>query len=93
MIEYAIVLLTDLEDIREACRIDVQFGTARLSLDGDIVRAFVKCTNHAYYDYPFDNCLGYGLELVPPELRPIFEYLFETLKETIVWNEQGNIFE
>lgn len=88
MIAYAIVLLTDLEDIKEACRINVQFGTAGLSLDGDTVRAFVQCTNHAYHDHPYDNCLAYGLTLLPPELRSIFEYLFETLREVFVWNEQ-----
>ena len=88
MIEYAMILLTDLEDIHEASRIEVRYGTITHNICGEMVRAFVKSTNHAYHDYPFDNCLGYGLELVPPEMRPIFEYLYETLKETIVWDEQ-----
>lgn len=91
MIAYAMILLTDLGDIHEACRIEVQYGTRTVSICGETVRAFVKCTNHAYHDHPFGNCLGYGLELIPPEMRPIFEYLYETLKEVFVWDEQENI--
>lgn len=87
MIAYAIVLLTDLEDIFEADRIEVCYGTNTCKIDGEMVRTFVKATNHAYHDFPYSDCLSYGLTLVPPEMRPIFEYLYETLKETIIWNE------
>jgi len=87
MIAYAVVLLTPIENIHEAQRVLVCYGTTNHSICGDVVRAFVMSTNHAYHDYPFDNCLGYGLELIPPEMRPIFEYLYETLKEVFVWNE------
>ncbi len=87
MIAYAIVLLTDIADIRTAERIKIQIGTRVGCMDADTVRAFVKCTNHAYHDYPYQDCLTMGLEMIPPELRPIFEYLYIKLKETIVWNE------
>jgi len=87
MIEYAIVLLTDVEDVRKAGMIDVQYGTATLSLCGELVRSFIRSTNHAYHDYPYSNCLAYGLEHIPPELRPILAHLYDTLKEVIVWNE------
>lgn len=89
MIAYTIMLLTEIADIKEAPHIAIQCGTEELHICGDIVRAFVRCTNHAYHDYPFDDCLGYGLELIPPELRSVFAYLYETLKETIVWNEES----
>ena len=82
------VLLTNMEDIHEASRIEVRYGTTTLNICGETVRAFVRATNHTYHDYPLDNCLGYGLSLVPPEMRPIFEYLYETLKETIAWDKQ-----
>lgn len=87
MIAYAMVLLTDLEDIREVRHIVVQYGTAKLSLDGEAVRQFVKCTNHAYHDYPYQDCLAYGLALLAPEFRPVFKHLYETLREVFVWNE------
>ena len=93
MIVYAIVLLTDLADIRKAKRIYVRYGTTRHSIDADVVRDFVKCTNHAYHDFPYGNCLEYGLLLVPPVMRPVFEYLYETLREVFVWNEPENTFE
>ena len=87
MIEYAIVLLTAIEDIHSAERICVQHGTKEINICGTMVREFVKATNHAYHDFPYSDCLTYGLELIPPEMRPIFEYLFETLRETLIWNE------
>lgn len=87
MVAYAIVLLTDMEDVHEACRIEVRYGTITHSICGETVRAFVRATNHTYHDYPNRNCLACGLEFVPPEMRPIFEYLYETLKETIVWTD------
>lgn len=88
MIAYAIVLLTDIEDIHKAESIDIMYGTAELSLHGEAVRRFVECTNHAYHDFPYYDCLTAGLEFVPPKLRFIFAHLYETLKETIVWDEQ-----
>lgn len=88
MIAYAVVLLTDLEDTKKACTIDVQYGLARLDLCGELVRSFIRATNHAYHDYPFHDCLTLGLETVPPELRPILAYLYETLREVFVWHEQ-----
>ena len=87
MIAYAIVLLTAAADIQRVERIEVQVGTKSCSLDGDTVRAFINCTNHAYHDFPSHDCLAYGLELIPPELREIFAYLYETLKEVFIWNE------
>ena len=87
MIAYALVLLTDLEGIKTASRIEVRHGTVVHSICGEIVRAFVQATNHAYHDFPYDNCLAYGLKLVPPTMRPIFEYLYETLREVFIWSE------
>jgi len=81
------ILLTDMEDVHEACRIEVRYGTTTHNICGSVVRDFVKCTNHAYHDYPYKNCLEVGLGLIPPEMRPIFEYLYETLREVFVWNE------
>lgn len=92
MIAYAVMLLTDLEDVEEADTIDVVYGTRKLGLSGVVVRSFVRSTNHAYHDFPYDDCLSYGLSLVPPPLRPIFKYLYETLKETILWDEQSSEF-
>lgn len=89
MIAYAVVLLTDIGDALEAPRIEVQYGTKRLDLCGEVVRAFVRSTNHAYHDFPYSDCLDCGLTLVPPELREIFRHLYNTLKETIVWDEQS----
>ena len=89
MIAYSIVLLTEMDDIEEAPRIQVRCGTGMLSVDGAMVREFVKCTNHAYHDYPYYDCLTVGLALIPSELRSIFEYLYETLREVFVWNEEG----
>jgi len=88
VIEYAIVLLTNIEDVKKVNRVKVRFGTEVYSINGEIARAFVESTNHAYHDYPHHNCLEHGLEFVPPELRPIFEYLYETLREVCPWNEQ-----
>lgn len=91
MLEYAIVLLTDLENVPNAERIEVRYGTTVHNICGETVRSFVKCTNHAYHDYPFDDCLAHGLSLIPPEFRPIFEYLYETLKETIIWTDPNTV--
>lgn len=85
MIAYKVVLLTDIENVLEACTIDIMYGTSKLSLCGEMVRTFVRATNHAYHDYPFDDCLELGLTLVPPELRYILRYLYETLKGEIEW--------
>ena len=86
MIAYAMVLLTAHDDVLKADTIDVQYGTKDYKVCGDMVRAFIRATNHSYYEYPYEDCLAYGLELVPPVLRPIITYLYETLKETIVWD-------
>lgn len=88
MIACEIVLLTNVEDIEKVKYIKVQCGAGELILPGEVIRSFVKCANHAYHDYPHRDCLTVGLEFVPPELRPIYEYLYETLKETIIWDEQ-----
>lgn len=85
MIAYAVILLTPIENIHEAQRVLVRYGTTRYSICGEVVRAFVMSTNHAYHDFPYTDCLAHGLTLVPPEMRPIFEYLYETLKEVFVW--------
>jgi len=87
MIAYTIVLLTDLEDVHSANAVTVQHGTVRITFPGELVRDFVRTTNHAYHDFPYQNCLEYGLVLFPPAMRPIFEYLYETLKEVFVWNK------
>ena len=87
MIAYAITLVTTMETITTASMVEVAIGTDQLVIRGSMVRDFVRCTNHAYHDYPYYDCLTMGLELVPPELRSIFRYLYETLKEVFVWNE------
>ena len=93
MIEYAIILLTDVADIHKAKRIEVRYEDTEHSIDGEVVRAFVRSTNHAYHDHPHADCLSCGLELIPPAMRSIFEYLYETLREVWIWNEQDSQFE
>ena len=91
MIAYAMVLITDRADVLKAKTIDVQYGTKEYQICGDMMRAFIRATSHSYYEYPHEDCLAYGLNLVPPMLQPIIGYLYETLKETIIWNEQENV--
>lgn len=84
MIAYAIVLLTDLDDVNTITYITVQLGTDTFSLHGEVVRSFVRCTNEAYAIYPKAECLEVGLKLIPPEFRPLFEHLYKRLGGIIV---------
>ena len=84
MIAYAMMLITDRADVHKADTIDVRYGTKDYQMCGEMVRAFIRATSHSYYNYPHEDCLEFGLQLVPPMVRPIIEYLYETLKETIL---------
>ena len=79
MIAYTMMLLTDLEDVNKADFIRVQCGTGVVQICGEAVRGFVVAANKAFKCFPGEDCLGQGLELIQPELRPVFEYLYEEL--------------
>ena len=83
MVALANTLLTDIEDVNEAFDIEMMWDGHVRHLCGFVVRAFVAATNEAYSMFPGKDCLADGLELIPPEMRDVFEYLYEELKEVI----------
>ena len=83
MITYAIVTLTDPENLSSACIKEVQYGTEVLGLPGDLVRSFVECTNKGYLTDPWEDVIEEGLELRPPPFRPVFRHLYEEMKDRI----------
>lgn len=83
MIAYAIVILTNLEDLKVTSTIEVRYGTEILNLDGEVVRAFVRCANNGYETFPWLDVLAEGLELISPFARPIYRHLYEEMKDKI----------
>lgn len=84
MVAYAIVLLTDLDDVNTVAFMEVQTGTDMLVMRGEVVRSFVQCTNKAYETFPEAACLEEGLKLIPPTLQPVFAHLYEKLGGIII---------
>ncbi len=83
MVALADTLLTGVEDIRTAPLIKVMWDGCERYLCGDMVRDFIHTINEAYRSFPKQDCLADALSLLPPEMRSVFEYLYEELKEVI----------
>jgi len=83
MVTLANALLTDTKDINEAMVIEMIWDGRKMRLFGPAVMGFVEATNMTYTTFPGIDCLAVGLEMLPSEMRPVYEYLYEELKEVI----------
>lgn len=83
MVALANGILTDITEINKVDWIIIQWAGERVELSGPRVRAFIYATNQIYKEHPEIDCLTTALELVPPPLRPVLEYLYNELKEVI----------
>ncbi len=83
MVALTDTLLTDIEDVNEAAMIALMWDGCKRYLCGEAVRTFVHTINTAYRLFPEEDCLVDALKRMPPEMRSVFEYLYEELKEVI----------
>ena len=83
MVALVDTLLTDVEDVNDASMIKLMWEGCERYLCGDIVRSFIRATKDAYLTFPEEDCLAKALGLVPPEMRPVFEYLYGEREEVI----------
>jgi len=83
MIALANMLITPIEDIAGAITIEVMWNGRVGLLFGPIVTNFVTTVNDACMLFPGIDCLAGALEQMPSEMRPVFEFLYEELKEVI----------
>lgn len=75
--------MTDPEDLKDACTIEVRYGTKVIGLCGEMVRDFVKCVHNAYITSQYVDALGELLELVPPGVRPALRHLYLEMEDKI----------
>jgi len=74
-------LLTPIEDLYTTSALRVRCGTDVIVVHGQSVRDFVDTVDKAYLTFPEIDCLRKVSEFVPEEIRDVFEFLYETIKE------------